>query len=47
VGVAGNARIFDLGDVATPVIFLSFLQTQSGEMGQLCRKLPVKLFDPN
>lgn len=26
VGVAGNARIFDLHDVATPVIFLSYLQ---------------------
>jgi predicted permease len=27
VGVAGNTRIFDLRDLATPVIFLSFLQT--------------------
>src|SRR5260370_2141665 len=27
VGVAGNARIFDLRDLATPVIFLSYLQT--------------------
>jgi predicted permease len=27
VGIAGNARIFDLRDVATPVIFLSYLQT--------------------
>jgi predicted permease len=26
VGVAGNARIFDLRDVATPAIFLSYLQ---------------------
>jgi predicted permease len=27
VGVAGNARIFDLRDVAPPAIFLSYLQT--------------------
>lgn len=27
VGVAGNARIFDLRDLAAPVIFLSYLQT--------------------
>jgi predicted permease len=27
VGVAGDARIFDLRDVGTPVIFLSYLQT--------------------
>jgi len=27
VGVAGNARIFDLRDLATPAIFLSYLQT--------------------
>jgi predicted permease len=29
VGVAGNARIFDLRDGAAPVIFLSYLQTPS------------------
>jgi predicted permease len=27
VGVAGNARIFDLRDLAAPVVFLSYLQT--------------------
>jgi hypothetical protein len=27
VGVAGNARIFDVRDVAPPAIFLSYLQT--------------------
>jgi predicted permease len=29
VGVAGNARIFDLRDGAAPIIFLSYLQTPS------------------
>jgi predicted permease len=37
VGVAGDARIFDLRDVATPVIFLSYLQAPPAWGGLVVR----------
>ena len=37
VGVAGNARIFDLRDVAAPAIFLSYLQTPPAWGGLVVR----------
>jgi len=37
VGIAGNARIFDLRDVATPAIFLSYLQTPPAWGGLVVR----------
>jgi predicted permease len=41
VGVAGNSRIFDLRDLAAPVIFLSYLQTPSAWGGIIVRtKVP-------
>jgi predicted permease len=43
VGVAGNARIFDLRDGAAPVIFLSYLQTPSSWGGLIVHtKVPPK-----